>query len=269
MDDHIDIGILRTDNSTTPEITSDFNFAAPQLHNSRDSSLDVDPNGFIDILFDSPLELPFPSQTPSIFRQGYSEGGNIPPLENSLLHTFSTREFVSRSNIQLRAASKVQKSWPTSVQPTKRQNLWPEILSSSAVNIFDSLCASGYVSCTSGASVPFVEESFTFEVNLTDANKKRLRALKKKILICGCTDLFDDDMACDKGSLCKHTAEVFDQGFYLYTHKYQPAYPIAHLPTFNPEKVSDILLFTMCIIGVSLLKTEEAASFIRMTFPVR
>jgi hypothetical protein len=59
----------------------------------------------------------------------------------------------------------------------------------------------------------------------------------------------------------------FDQGFYLYTHKYQPAYPVLHPAIFDPEKVPELLLFVIFMIGVSFLKTEEAVAFVRSTYP--
>lgn len=278
MDSHVDDGVLRTDKDelnnsvATTEIASDFNLSGTQVDGNRDTLLGVDPNGFLGIFFDSSLELPFPSQIPTNYSQGYSESCQMhPPFGNALVPSVPTREFMSPSSSEARTASKVQNSWPTSARPTERQHLWHQIISKSVVNIFDSPPGptSTHVFATSSDSPLSVDESFSIEINLANATKERLMALKKNILICDCTNLFDDNMSCDKGFLCRNTTEVFDQGFYLYTQKYQPAYPMAHLPTFNPEMVSGILLFTMCMIGVSLLKTEDAVTFIRMTYPVR
>ncbi|KAJ5650667.1 uncharacterized protein N7484_004390 [Penicillium longicatenatum] len=61
--------------------------------------------------------------------------------------------------------------------------------------------------------------------------------------------------------------EVFEQGLYLYFRKYQPSYPILHSVTFNADKVSELLLFVMCMIGLSFYKTEDAVDFIRKTYP--
>jgi hypothetical protein len=276
MDGHTDDGILRTDRDgshspiATSEILGGLNFPGTQLDGIRDTALGVDPNGSFSIFFDSSLALPFPSQTPIDYSQGYSGGDQMPPiLRNALGSSVYTRELMSQSNSQVRATSKVQNSWPTSVRQAEEQNMWHEIILKSTVNIFDSSPVSTDVFPISSDNAHSVEESPLTEINLTDAAKERLKTLKQNILICHCSNFFDDNVTCDKGSLCRNTMEVFDQGFYLYTHKYQPAHPMAHLPTFNLEKVSDILLFTMCMIGVSLLKTEEAITFIRMAYPVR
>ncbi|KAJ5914134.1 hypothetical protein N7504_003017 [Penicillium tannophilum] len=61
--------------------------------------------------------------------------------------------------------------------------------------------------------------------------------------------------------------EAFEQGLYLYFRRYQPSYPILHSVTFNSEKVSELLLFVMCMIGLSFFKTEDAVDFIRKTYP--
>jgi len=77
-----------------------------------------------------------------------------------------------------------------------------------------------------------------------------------------------DEIKCGHEYLCINTMEVFEQGLYLYFRKYQPCYPILHSVTFNADKVSDLMLFVMCMIGLSFFKTEDAVDFIRKTYPV-
>ncbi|KAJ5387698.1 hypothetical protein N7509_010239 [Penicillium cosmopolitanum] len=144
MDSHVDDGILRTDkdelNSSiaNTEIASVFSFPGTQVDGNRDTLLGVDPSGFLGIFFDSSLELPFPSQTPINYSQGYSESGQMhPPFGNALVPSVSTREFMSPSSSQARTASKVQKSWPAGVLPMERQHLWHEIISKSAPSYVD------------------------------------------------------------------------------------------------------------------------------------
>jgi hypothetical protein len=163
--------------------------------------------------------------------------------------------------------SKIQKVWPASPQhldSNTRPYFWQEIAFGSMENIFSSC------DLTVGVLDPALEAPAGInglEISLTDNSKARLRNLKRKLLVCGCSD-FMDEIKCGHEHLCINTMEVFEQGLYLYFRKYQPSYPILHSVTFNADKVSELLLFVMCMIGLSFFKTEDAVDFIRKTYPV-
>lgn len=215
------------------------------------------------MLFDSHFALPFPLNAMSTGDQLSSENDLI---ENNAEVCLSGKHS-PQPDSQTRAALKAQKAWSkNSTHSIQQVDIWHEVRSASVVNIFHSQDTPRNSFQIDDIASDFTQGS---EINLKDTTKERLKALKRNILTCDCSNLFDRDSICDKGYLCQNTTEVFDQGLYLYTHKYQPAYPIAHLATLNPEKVPDILLFVMCMIGISLLKTEDAIAFIRTTYPVR
>lgn len=272
MNDHIDEYSIGPDENTfhapiiTPGVLNNLDGPRTQIYDSEDNSAGLDSDTFLSMLFHPPFE---PSTTTPNFinhTQDYSENGQIHPLVNACTLSVPDGDLTLQPTGQVRAALKVQNSWPASVRPPGRPNLWREVALTSMGNIFDSQHT---VKDTLHIDTVAVDDSSLSEINLGYATRERLRALKQNILICDCSNLFDNDTTCNRRYLCRNNMEVFDQGFYLYTHKYQPAYPVAHLGTFNPEKVSDILLFSMCMIGVSLLKTEDAMTFIRMTYPVR
>lgn len=163
--------------------------------------------------------------------------------------------------------SRIQRVWPTSPQQSDlntRPYFWQEIAFGSLDNIFSSC------DLAVGVLDPALENLSGFnelEISLTENSKARLRLFKRKLMVCGCND-FLDEIKCGHEYLCINTLEVFEQGLYLYFRKYQPSYPILHSVTFDSEKVSELLLFVMCMIGISFFKTEDAVDFIRKTYPV-
>lgn len=201
--------------------------------------------------------------------------GNAPilPLDHSVPEIFpSAVPFSPNSSISNRGGvdgitSRIQKVWPASPQQSDsniRPYFWQEVAFGSLENIFSSC------DLAVGVLDPALEDRKginEWEISLSDNSKARLRNLKRKLMVCGCSD-FLDEFKCGHEYLCINTMEVFEQGLYLYFRRYQPSYPILHSVTFNSEKVSELLLFVMCMIGLSFFKTEDAVDFIRKTYPV-
>ncbi|KAJ5717815.1 hypothetical protein N7488_003461 [Penicillium malachiteum] len=212
----------------------------------------------LDLLFNSPFQRPL-RLTES----------NIPPDLNTNVvnNVFQTPVDISpNGSISTRGgnegmANKIQATWmgnSKSAASKASPRFWQEIAFGAKENIFSSPnLPPGYqIDGDMGRS----------EISLTDSCKARLRRLKGKYLVCGCTG-FSDDWGCGYDYHCINTTEVFEQGFYLYSRKYQPFYPVLHPATFDPDKTSDLLLFVMCMIGISFFKTDDAVSFIRKLYP--
>lgn len=63
-------------------------------------------------------------------------------------------------------------------------------------------------------------------------------------------------------------AEIFDIGLDLYFRQFHPLMPFIHTPTFCPKTAPTSLLFIMCLIGLTILQTKGATTFVRQTFSV-
>lgn len=215
------------------------------------------------MLFDSPLE-----QSTILGRLSPSARPlqqNEPITLNSLKpHPFTEDRLTPHSDTSGKLSNKVQQFWPNRPKSTARPHFWQEIAFASLVNVFEnSELATGVTSdhevhCDTDAS----------DLNIKPEVKNRLLDMKQDIITCGCCNLINDNVTCGQRYLCVNTTDVFDQGLYLYLHKFQPTYPFLHLPTLTLESVSTLLLFVMSMIGISFLKTEEAGAFIRRTYPV-
>lgn len=223
----------------------------------------ADPNTeFLSMLFNSP----FGEQFASDDALDNSPSGNL--VINSLVHpameVLDGSEDTTSSRNNGGILTEIRKSWPGNPQSATRPLFWQEIAFHSAENIFSSPRTGNSTDPTQIRT----DEVDTVDISLTGEIKGRLQRLKKNILTCPCNNIFVDQVTCEQRYLCTNTTEVFDQGIYLYLHKYQPSYPVLHPGTFKPENVSEILLFVMSMIGISFLKTEDAANFIRQTYPV-
>lgn len=231
-----------------------------QDHSDPVSARENSSTEFLNMIFNSSFEhslAPGNSLHPSHLT------GIVPP-ENPVAHAVTNHGLISHVSADENVA-KVQQLWPGCTPRTARSHFWHEIAFGSSGNIFTDYAASPEV----GALKHSHDGNTSLEINLTDYSKRRLRSLKRKILSCECNTILDDGATCGGRYLCINTTEVFDQGLYLYAHKYQPAYPVLHLATFNSDATSELLLFVMCMIGICLLKTEDAVSFIRGSYPVR
>ncbi|KAJ6028572.1 hypothetical protein N7540_004148 [Penicillium herquei] len=216
----------------------------------------------LNLLFNSPFQRPLHPIT----------AANIPSGLNtnlaSLNDVFQTPVDISpNGSISNRAgnegmANKIQASWignSKSAALKASPRFWQDIAFGAKENIFSS------PNLPSGYQID--RDMSRSEISLTDSCKARLRILKGKYLVCGCTG-FSDDWGCGYEYHCINTTEVFEQGFYLYSRKYQPFYPVLHPATFDADKTSDLLLFVMCMIGISFFKTDDAVSFIRKFYPI-
>lgn len=164
--------------------------------------------------------------------------------------------------------NRIQNTWPPSSKAAVTQirpGFWQDVAFGSLDNIFSSHSLTG----EPDSAQMGVESTGTSEVSLTDSSKIRLHMFKRKLLHCGCND-FDgyDGLKCGLESLCINTIQVFEQGLYLYSRKYQPVYPVLHTATFNVDKASELLLCVMSMIGISFFKTDDAVIFIKRFYPV-
>ncbi|KAB8078640.1 hypothetical protein BDV29DRAFT_137202 [Aspergillus leporis] len=162
--------------------------------------------------------------------------------------------------------AKIQNFWSSSQHIAAGAPAWYEIALGSADNIFSSPEPVASMESSNGA-----HSSSNAEICLTHGIKIQLRSLKRILLRrqCSCPwskDQFRD--TCDQHYFCQNSSDIFEQGLYLYLDKYQPTYPILHVPTFDPRTVQTLQLFLMCTIGLSFVKTEEAARFICHIYPV-
>ncbi|OOQ84254.1 hypothetical protein PEBR_33877 [Penicillium brasilianum] len=250
-------------------VTAEYQFSGsvePQTDGSTASNMSINRDSntdFLNMLFSPPFNDQFTSGgtlgvcalgdmgIPSLVHLAMEDSNNIGPITNA------------RNTGQV--LGEIGPVWPRNPRSTARPHFWHEIAFDSPENIFSGYDIRG---CMKPAQAK-TDHINTVDINLTGEVKERLRHLKKKTLTCPCDSvLFIDQTTCGQRYLCTNTTQVFDQGLYLYLHKYQPSYPVLHPATFNPENTSDLLLFVMCMIGISLLKTEDAATFIRRTYPV-
>jgi hypothetical protein len=63
-------------------------------------------------------------------------------------------------------------------------------------------------------------------------------------------------------------AQIFDMGLDLYFRHFHPLLPFIHIPTFDPRSTDVSVLFIMCIIGITLISTNGAVSFVQQAFGV-
>jgi hypothetical protein len=217
---------------------------------------------YLNILFSPPL-LPHISSSDLMYNVN-SLGHNGGEVHD--LHASTFAESVSRANIENADCEpeKVKKVWPARPKSPSRPQLWQDVAFGSLDNTFSSFDFDTVVE----SAVQTPQSDQDSEINLNFDIKRRMRDLKRNILVTRCNCAWDSDSICSQRYLCVNTMEIFDQGLYLYTHKYQPVYPLLHLPTFNPRRTSTPLLFVMCMIGMSLLKTEEAVDFVKKIYPV-
>lgn len=161
--------------------------------------------------------------------------------------------------------AKVQNLWSTSQRPTAETQLWHKIVSSLSDNIFSSPDLE-----TPGESSNDIRLTSNTEICLTHDIKMQLRNIKRNLVRNECNCFKSDGQlrdTCDQHYFCANSNDIFEQGLYLYLDKYQPTYPILHVPTFNPRAVQALLLFTICMIGLAFVKTEEAVRFICHIYP--
>ncbi|KAE8372202.1 hypothetical protein BDV26DRAFT_274578 [Aspergillus bertholletiae] len=160
---------------------------------------------------------------------------------------------------------KVQSFWSTPQRQTAETQIWYEIISGSSDNIFSS-----HDHESSIESSQETQHAGNAEICLNPEIRSRLQDLKRSLLKkqchCPSSDGHVSD-TCDEHYFCQNSLGIFEQGLYLYLDKYQPTYPILHIPTFKPQAVHTLLLFTMCMIGLSFVKTEEAVRFIYQIYP--
>ncbi|KAE8369835.1 hypothetical protein BDV27DRAFT_152714 [Aspergillus caelatus] len=160
---------------------------------------------------------------------------------------------------------KVQNFWSTPQRLTAETQIWYEIISGSSDNIFS---RHDYGPCTE--SPQQAQHAGHAEICLNHEIRSQLQNLKRSLLKRQCHCSSSDGQitdTCDEHYFCENFNGIFEQGLYLYLDKYQPTYPILHVPTFKPQTVHTLLLFTMCIIGLSFVKTEEAVRFIYHIYP--
>ncbi|KAB8262913.1 hypothetical protein BDV32DRAFT_119748 [Aspergillus pseudonomiae] len=160
---------------------------------------------------------------------------------------------------------KVQSFWSTPQRLTSETQIWYEIISGSSENIFSGQDHETYT----GPSQPN-QHAGAAEICLNHEIRAQLQDLKRRLLKRQCHCSSSDGRitdACDEHYFCENFNGIFEQGLYLYLDKYQPSYPILHIPTFKPQAVHTLLLFTMCMIGLSFVKTEEAVRFIYHIYP--
>lgn len=222
-----------------------------------------DPNAnYLNILFSPPI-LSHLSPSDLVYNVN-SLGRNGEDIFD--VHTKTFVENVSRSNPSNTDCDPeiVKAFWPARPESPARPQLWQDIAFGSSDNTFSN---PGFDMMVEPAGQTPESDNGT-EIDLNVDIKRRLRDLKRNISATRCNCSWDADSTCSQRYLCMNSMELFDQGLYLYTHKYQPDYPLLHLPTFDPQNTSTPLLFVMCAIGLSLLKTEEAMDFIRKTYPV-
>lgn len=65
------------------------------------------------------------------------------------------------------------------------------------------------------------------------------------------------------------TKETLELLLHLYFRHFQPIFPIINRPTFVARTASSSMLCVMCLIGLTILRTEGATSFVSYYFPVR
>lgn len=64
-------------------------------------------------------------------------------------------------------------------------------------------------------------------------------------------------------------AEILDMALDLYFRNFHPLVPFIHVPTFSARNTSPLVLYVMCLIGMTFLGTQGTASFVSKNFTVR
>ncbi|KAL5322092.1 hypothetical protein ACEPPN_010061 [Leptodophora sp. 'Broadleaf-Isolate-01'] len=62
--------------------------------------------------------------------------------------------------------------------------------------------------------------------------------------------------------------EILDMALDLYFRHFHPLLPFIHVPTFDPKVFDEPTLFTMCLIGLTLINTHGAKIFVQQAFDV-
>ncbi|PVH69489.1 hypothetical protein DL98DRAFT_625011 [Cadophora sp. DSE1049] len=62
--------------------------------------------------------------------------------------------------------------------------------------------------------------------------------------------------------------EILDMALDLYFRHFHPLLPFIHVPTFDPKVFDEPTLFTMCLIGLTLINTHGAKIFVQRAFDV-
>ncbi|KAH7389011.1 hypothetical protein BKA64DRAFT_725677 [Cadophora sp. MPI-SDFR-AT-0126] len=62
--------------------------------------------------------------------------------------------------------------------------------------------------------------------------------------------------------------EILDMALDLYFRHFHPLLPFIHVPTFDPKVFDEPTLFTMCLIGLTLINTHGAKVFVQQAFDV-
>ncbi|KAG4426042.1 hypothetical protein IFR04_000749 [Cadophora malorum] len=62
--------------------------------------------------------------------------------------------------------------------------------------------------------------------------------------------------------------EILDMALDLYFRHFHPLLPFIHVPTFDPKVFDEPTLFTMCLIGLTLINTHGAKTFVQRAFDV-
>lgn len=65
------------------------------------------------------------------------------------------------------------------------------------------------------------------------------------------------------------SAEILDMSLDLYFRRFHSLIPFIHVPTFDAKSTPSSMLFSMCLIGLTMLNTDGATKFVRVCFLVR
>jgi hypothetical protein len=63
-------------------------------------------------------------------------------------------------------------------------------------------------------------------------------------------------------------AEILDMSLDLYFRRFHTLIPFIHVPTFDAKSTPSSMLFSMCLIGLTVLNTDGATKFLRICFSV-
>ncbi|KAF7596933.1 hypothetical protein BBP40_011979 [Aspergillus hancockii] len=216
------------------------------------------------------LLLSFPGDQMPGAENAVHDGPAVPWSENGIsdrltADSCSETGSASYSDHFSQKVTRIQNLWSPPQRTTVGTPVWYELALGSSDNIFSSHDHGAPIGSSNEARFPSSTETW-----LTHEIKIQLRSLKRSLLRRQCSCSWSDTHlrdTCDQHYFCQNSSDIFEQGLYLYLDKYQPTYPLLHVPTFDAQAVQPLQLLLMCSIGLSFVKTEEAARFIYHIYP--
>jgi hypothetical protein len=181
-----------------------------------------------------------------------------PLIQNSSLHTRTDYIRSADFAVPTERFRKVEQCWPhrSGHKTRAMHNLWREISVEMADNLFTDL--DGLAKLISQNKLG------SFRRGLDQEARVRLEKVLHRV-----HGSPNANGTTPTTTIWLPPAEIFDMGLDLYFRHFHPLLPFVHVPTFDPRSTDVSVLFIMCLIGIALINTNGAVSFVQQAFDVR